>query len=834
MRLTTAARDAIRANIFLAGGREVCFVGSLDADGDVGAVRVAARGDVSSVLALPGFARRGELLIHNHPSGVLDPSDADLMVAAPMHDNGIGFAIVNNDATELYVVVEVPAAAATVPLDIVLIDADLGPEGAVANTHPDFEDREPQRAMARAVARLYNEGGVGLIEAGTGVGKSLGYLIPALRWSAQNGERTIVSTNTINLQEQLVAKDLPFLARALTDQPVRFAMLKGWSNYVCLARLEQAEGSSATLFEDAQKQEVSRLVEWAERTSDGSRADLATQPRPEVWDEVSAEPDLCPRMKCRHFDACFLFKARRAAANADVIVVNHALLMADLAVRRASQNWTDAAVLPSFNRLVVDEGHHLEDAALERLGATVSRRSVERLFSRLERKGRGLLPTLYGKQEELLKAAKQGDALLEASQVLISRQLLPDVQRGRERASLLFDILATLVQESGAPQLRLTDQFAQAPVWAAGLEMALADVLTLLASLAKGLEELKRRLSSDLKREEQLAPLIAEVRATVRRLEGSGDALRRALKPDKEAGALVRWLEFRGRPNESNVVASAVPLDLEALLRDDLFGRLTTTVITSATLTAGNKFDFTRGRLGLAAADPAPIEQQLPSPFDYERQALLLVPTDLPAPNVDAAGHRARVIEILSELVAESDGGCFALFTSHRELREAAVALRAEGIDRRWPLLVHGEQSRHELLDRFRQSGDALLLGTASFWEGVDVPGRALRALLLAKLPFRVPSEPITAAQCERIEAAGGDAFREYMLPHAALRLTQGFGRLIRSGTDRGVVVLADPRIATKAYGRALLAGLPPARRLVGRWDALRGEVEAFFRSATK
>jgi ATP-dependent DNA helicase DinG len=834
MRLTTAARDAIRANIFLAGGREVCFVGSIDADGDVAAVRVAARGDVASVLALPGFARRGELLIHNHPSGVLDPSDADLMVAAPMHDNGIGFAIVNNDATELYVVVEVPAAAATVPLDLDLIDADLGPDGAVAARHPEFEDREPQRDMARAVARLYNEGGVGLIEAGTGVGKSLGYLIPALRWSAQNGERTIVSTNTINLQEQLVAKDLPFLARALTDQPVRFAMLKGWSNYVCLARLEQADGSSATLFEDAQKQEVARLVEWASRTSDGSRADLGTPPRPEVWDEVAAEPDLCPRMKCRHFDDCFLFKARRAAANADVIVVNHALLMADLAVRRASQNWTDAAVLPAFNRLVVDEGHHLEDAALERLGATVSRRSVERLFSRLERKGRGLLPTLYGKQEELLKAAKQGDALLEASQVLISRQLLPDVQRGRERASLLFDILANLVQEAGAPQLRLTDQFAQSPVWAAGLEVALADVLTLLASLARGLEELKRRLSADVNREEQLAPLIAEVRATVRRLEGSGDAMRRALKPDKDAGALVRWLEFRGRPNESNVVASAVPLDLEALLRDDLFGRLTTTVITSATLTAGNRFDFTRGRLGLAAADPAPMERQLPSPFDYERQSLLVVPTDLPAPNVDAAGHRARVLEILQALVAESDGGCFALFTSHRELREAAAVLRAEGIDRRWPLLVHGEQSRHELLDRFRESGDAVLLGTSSFWEGVDVPGRALRALLLAKLPFRVPTEPITAAQCERIEAVGGDPFKEYMLPHAALRLTQGFGRLIRSGTDRGVVVLADPRIGTKAYGRALLAGLPPARRVVGRWDTALDEVAAFFGSGRR
>ena len=829
MRLTTAAADALRANIFLAGGREVCFVGTLDPDGDVATVRVAARGDVSSVLALPGFARRGELLIHNHPSGVLDPSGADLAVAAPMHDNGVGFAIVNNEATKLYVVVEVPVAPSTVPLDLHAIDADLGPGGPVALHHDRFEDRASQRAMARAVARLYNDGGIGLLEAGTGVGKSLGYLVPALRWSAQNGERTVVSTNTINLQEQLVTKDLPFLKQALTDQPVRFAMLKGWSNYVCLARLAQARSASATLFEDAQRDEVERLAEWAERTSDGTRADLATAPRPEIWDEVAAEPDLCPRMKCAHFDACFLFKARRTAANADVIVVNHALLMADLAVRRASQNWTDAAVLPAYSRLVVDEGHHLEDAALERLGATVSRRAVERLFGRLERKGRGLLPTLHQQHEALIKASKQGDALLEASQVLIARRLLPDVQGGREKAGYLFDLLATLITEGGAPQLRLTEQFAQAPVWKAGLDVAFTDLLTVLTSLSEGLEELKRRLAADVRREEELAPLLSEVRATVRRLDGAADALRRALKPAADAGALVRWLEFRGKPGEGNVVASAVPLDLEALLRDDFFGRLTTTVITSATLTAGTRFEFTRGRLGLADADPAPMEKRLPSPFDYANQALLVLPTDLPAPNVDAVGHRERVVAILADLITESDGGCFALFTSHRELREAASRLRAAGLDRRWPLLVHGESSRHDLLARFRDNGDAVLLGTSSFWEGVDVPGRALRALLIAKLPFRVPSEPITAAQCERIAAAGGDAFREYMLPHAALALTQGFGRLIRSSSDRGVVVLADPRIGQKAYGRALIAGLPSARRLVGPWEALRGEVAAFF-----
>ena len=247
-RLLPSAAGAVRAAIRLAGGREVCFTCTVDADGHVATARVVARGDVTSVLALPGFAKAGEMLLHNHPSGGLDPSEPDLQVAARMHDLGVGFAITNNDATELYVVVEVPKPQILVRLDMAAIDADLGPDGAVASYHGAYEDREGQRNYARGVARLYNLGGIGLLEAGTGIGKSLGYLVPALRWSATNRERTVVSTNTINLQEQLVGKDLPFLADALDDQTVRYALLKGWRNYLCLNRLDQAAGAHATLF----------------------------------------------------------------------------------------------------------------------------------------------------------------------------------------------------------------------------------------------------------------------------------------------------------------------------------------------------------------------------------------------------------------------------------------------------------------------------------------------------------------------------------------------------------------------------------------------------------
>jgi ATP-dependent DNA helicase DinG len=820
VRLSAAVAAAMRAAIRLAGGREVCFVSTVDASGVLQTARVVARGDVASVLALPGFAARGEMLVHNHPSGHLDPSDADLRVAARLHDDGIGFAIVDNAARSVYVVVEVPARAEFRRLDGAKIDRDLGPDGGIAGTHARYEDRGSQRAMAVEIARLYNEGGVGLLEAGTGVGKSLGYLVPALRWAAANGERTVVSTNTINLQEQLVGKDLPFLERALGDQRVRFALLKGWRNYLCLVRLEQARASGHALFEDGVQQELDAIQAWSERTRDGSLSDLPITPRAEVWDEVAAEPDLCTRARCPAYDCCFLFKARKEAAQADVIVVNHHLLLSDLAVRRATGNWGEAAVLPAYTRLVVDEGHHLEDAASTHLGSTVSRRALQRLFNRLDRRGKGLLAALSD------KLASSNDLLSAASLDLVRSRLAPSLHAVRDKSALLSDLLETLLQESGESVLRLTDAFADHPIWHAGLRVALGDTLGEIELLSGGLQLVRDRLEGAGRVEESVLPLLNEMRAVTRRLQIAGDGLGRALQPAR-GEATVRWIEARGRDRAVSV--STVPLDLAPILREDLFQRATTTVVTSATLATDGRFDFLASRLGVDDPEVALRTAIYPSPFDYRAQALLAVPTDLPAPNVDAAGHLRAVARVALDIAQASNGGMFVLFTSHRDVRATAADLRARGVDRRWPLLVHGEESRDALLARFRDTGRAVLLGTASFWEGVDVPGDALRALLIAKLPFRVPTEPVTAAHCEAIAQRGGDPFREYMLPHAALRLKQGFGRLIRTSVDRGVVVVADPRVVTKNYGRGLMAGLPPARRLAARWCDLLVTIQEFF-----
>ena len=725
----------------------------------------------------------------------------------------------------------IPAEASTNTRELRILDpsvvaADLGPHGPVARAMQGhalrFEDRPSQRAMAESVVELYNNGGVGLLEAGTGVGKSLGYLIPALRWAAANGQRTVVSTNTINLQEQLVRKDLPFLRDAFaSEQNVRFALLKGWRNYLCKLRLAQATLLGPTLVDDEASEALEEIRAWSETTEDGSLSDLATPPRGEVWDEVAAESDLCTRNACPHFQDCFLFKARREAAQADVVVVNHHLLMSDVAVRRAAGNWDDPAVIPSYTRLVIDEGHHLEDAASAHLGVTTSRRTLQRLFNRLDRRGRGLVTTLV----ERLSASR--DLLGTASLDVVTQRIVPAVRASREKSDLVFDLLLAVLQSDAAPVMRMNDDFAQHPVWRGGLHIALTDLLRELRVLGDSLTLVSDRLQGGDKRDDTLVMLVNELRSVARRLDASADGLVLALRPPATVEPMVRWLEVKGR--EGNIAVTAVPLDLAPILRDDLFTRVKTAVVTSATLGTEGDFAFVARRFGLDGGAIKPVTAAFASPFDYQSQALLIVPTDLPAPNEDASRHFAAVVRIVADVARASGGGMFVLFTSHRDVRAAAESLRRSDIADEFTLLVHGEDGRDALLQRFRNSGNAILLGTSSYWEGVDVPGDALRALVIAKLPFRVPSEPVTAAQCEAITARGGDAFGEYMLPHASLRLKQGFGRLIRTGTDRGAIIIADPRVITKRYGRELLRDLPPARRMSGAWSALERQLQRFY-----
>jgi ATP-dependent DNA helicase DinG len=709
------------------------------------------------------------------------------------------------------------------PLDPFDVIALLGEHGPIARAMGSYEDRQSQRDLSAYLVDAYNGGGVLMLEAGTGVGKSFAYLVPALAWARANKERTVVSTNTINLQEQLVGKDLPLLQRALADDDYEpsFALLKGWRNYLCRARLDMATASQHSLLEGSKLDELLGLVAWAAQTADGTLADLPVPPGTDVWDEVSAEADLCTRNKCRYYENCFVFQARRRAAQADIVVVNHHLLAADLAVRQASDNWEAVAVLPPYQRLILDEAHHLEDVAAGHLGVQVSSRGVQRILNRLERRGKGLLPSL---QHDLTTS---DDLLGRASLDLVRERLIPAVTQARSAVESLFLRLFDHAATGAAGQIRLDEDFTRHPIWEAGLTRELDHTVGAFRVIADLIDTIAERMAQD-DQTERRQRLVDECRGVVRRLGAVADGLNATLRPAAGRPPEVRWMERTGTKTQA-LQLSAVPLDLAPMLRELLFDRVATVALTSATLAAGGEFSFLASRIGLAGeGSPLTTQEIFPSPFPYEDHCLLGVPDDIPDPREDEPAHDAAVAQVVSDLAWAADGGLFVLFTSHAALRRVGAIVRQE-LGNRFPILMQGDGQRDHLIRRFRDAGNAILLGTDSFWEGVDVPGRALRALVIAKLPFKVPSEPLTAARLERLTEQGEDGFFGYLLPHAALKLKQGFGRLIRGAQDVGVVVLLDRRVITRRYGALLLEGLPPAERVIGTWAQVRTKCEDFF-----
>lgn len=831
---TPEAAAKVRREIERARGREVCFLAAVTEERTVTEVRAVARGNLSAVLAVARDAPQGALMIHNHPSGLLEPSDADLAVAAQVYGEGLGTAITDNAASELYVVVEPPKPRVRVLLDPDELAALVSPTGPLATAHPGYEDRAGQREMIRTVARRFNEGGVALVEAGTGTGKSLAYLLPAARWAVENRERTVISTNTINLQEQLVSKDLPLVAR-LVDEELTWALVKGRGNYISIRRAQLAGQSAADLFETDRSQELNGLLDWIRETDDGSLADLSFTPSEEVWDEVRSDPDACLRARCPHFQQCFYQRSRRRAASARLLVVNHHLLFTDVAVRRATQNWTQSAVLPPYRHVILDEAHNVEDAATSHLGVDVTRRGLYRALSRLDRRGKGILTAL----DDALRMEEGGRAVEHRTR--IEERVLPAVEDARAALGNFLDGVERILPKGPADALRIGEGEGTIPEPAEHPEVSerFRSVTGALQALARELMDLRRRIEGDEGLSDALEGRLLDLRASERRVGASEVALRLVLAPGDEAERLVRWLERRGKGRRTNLAFAAAPIELGPVLRENLFSRVETTVLTSATLATRKRFDFLRGRLGLDDGGLAELEQPLEveerivrSPFDFQAQSVLLVPTDLPDPRVDPSGLDRATARVIRELAGTTDGGLFALFTSYRALRAVADDLRRSGTADRWPLFVQGEGDRSGLLRDFVGDGRGILLGTSSFWEGVDVPGDPLRALVIQKIPFRVPTEPVTAARVEAMERRGGDAFHGYMLPLAALRLKQGFGRLIRSRSDRGSVVLLDDRIIRKRYGMYLRDSLPDVPTEKGEWTHLHRRIQAFYGAA--
>ena len=820
LRLSPGAADTIRREIHKAGGREVCFLARVSEARELIEPRAVARGNRAAVLVAARGAEEGGVMIHNHPSGVLEPSDADLGVAAQLYEEGLGSAITDNSADRLYVMVEPPAPRHVEPLDVEALEGVIGPEGPLVQRHPRYEDRPGQRAMLRLVAERFNEGGIAIVEAGTGTGKSLAYLVPAAAWALQNGERTVISTNTINLQEQLDSKDLP-LVRDLLGDDVDWALVKGRGNYISIRRARLAAESAPLLFEDDRANELESLLDWIDSTHDGSLADLPLVPSDEVWDEVRSDSDICLRARCPHFQACFYQRSRRRAAAARLLVVNHHLLFTDLSVRMATRNYSGSAVLPAYRHLILDEAHNIEDAATSHLGHEATRLGMFRLLARLDRKGRGVLSAV---QEAL-----SGSSLAAATELRrrIEERVRPAVDEARAQLTLFLDAMEPILPAHAVGAARIGTQDFPEPVRRPEVRERLDGLVAAFRDLEAEVRSVREALERDESLAEDLSGRVLDLQSAERRLGGSVRAVRTVLDPEDGEDRFVRWLEWRGRPQKGrrNLVMASAPIELGDLLRGSLFENTDTVVLSSATLATRGSFDFLRSRVGLAQAEleasdviEEVIESIILPPFDFKNQTILAVPTDLPDVNSPGDAFQEATARIVADMAEISDGGIFVLFTSHRALRRVAELLRADG-GLAWPLFVHGEDDRARLLERFVASGSGVLLGTASFWEGVDVPGRPLRGLIIQRLPFKVPTEPVTAARVEAIEKRGGNAFWDFVLPLAALRLKQGFGRLVRSHDDRGSVVILDDRLLRKRYGVYLRDSLPPAPLTKGPWN---------------
>ena len=623
----------------------------------------------------------------------------------------------------------------------------LGPEGAIARNHPYYEFRPGQIRMAQAVSKAIDERHHLCVEAGTGTGKTLAYLIPSLFC----GKRVIISTGTKNLQEQLYLKDIPFLEKALRRK-LSVCYMKGRSNYLCLRRLAEIEGKSY-LFSPRDPQYLKTIREWAHKTETGDRAELKDLPEDMVlWRRLDAGRETCLGQKCADFDDCFVTKVRQRCLESDIVIVNHHLFFADLALRQGDFG----NVLPDYSVVIFDEAHEIEDVATQYFGIMVSNYRLEEL--------------VRDSEKALNETRSESTYLLQQLEQLSGRATeFFNLFRGREGKHSMQEFGSGMVIRRG-------------PLHGDAMSEVYRSLQTTLAVVQTGIAN--SSVKSDL------------LEALVRR----ADEIREELSLILESGSTERvyWYELRNR----GVFLWASPIKVASILAEKLFSAVDSIMLTSATLSTDGNFQFIRSRLGLEDTG----ELILGSHFDFEKQALFYVPLNIAEPR-EMAWVEQACMELESILTA-SKGRAFILFTSHNQMGLVYRALKGRI---KFPMLMQGSMSKSGLLEEFRKMPNSVLFATSSFWQGVDVQGEKLSCVVIDKLPFSVPSDPVVAARIRYISESGGNAFYEYQIPEAIILLKQGIGRLIRSKSDRGILALLDKRILTKQYGQIFLRSLPPA-----------------------
>ena len=781
-------------------GNEVLFSGKADADGIVNEIILAARGSEDTVPVIESVIDFGDVLIHNHPNGILKPSEADLSVAGRLGRHGIGTYIIDNQATRIYPVAEIIKRNVKQILDIDETASFLEEGGALSMSVENYESRPQQIDFLKAVCSSFNKDNITIAEAGTGVGKSFAYLIPAFKWAELNKERVIVSTGTINLQHQLLEKDIPVIQKLLGSK-LKAVLVKGRQNYICLRRFYD-RAQEASLFDN--EADFKAVEKWLDVTRTGERSDLSFFPSWELWSDICSESESCLGIKCPYRDRCFVIRSRKEAAGASIIVVNHHLLFSDMEARM-EDDFNGTSILPSYSRVIFDEAHNLENAATSYFSQSVNKgyilKVMHQIYHRIKDRIYGVYRfwSYYTEQKNRLESIPQQIA------VILSRT--DELEKVIQANILMNDNSSILDMRSQA--VNTADIYASV----ANLRNELTDLFNIITDIH---DEISKIQDKEVKNDKRMY----ETSIVKNKLSGIIGMLNDFIA---DQDSCINYIE-KGKKYSSLFIA---PLSVSETLRELVFKKLSNVVLVSATLSVNRSFEFYATRIGLHDAGRPVARFIFDSPFEYKKNVLLSVPSDLPEPR--SSDYSQKLSDLIRDVLILSEGKGLVLFTSYSMLKTVYDLVRDDFSNAGITLFKQGDDDNKKLLENFFVNKNSVLFATDSFWEGVDVPGESLSVLIICRLPFKVPSDPVIKARMELIEKNGGNSFMEYSLPEAVIKLRQGFGRLIRRKSDRGVIMITDTRILTKFYGKIFFNSLPETRRDITSSDRICLKIEDFL-----
>ncbi len=831
---STEAIIFMRKSIAESYGNEVYFGINFNALGILDYIEIIARGNKDSVPAIISLSLEFDAVVHNHPSGILTPSRADINIASDIGNNaGVGFYIVNNDVEDYYEVVR--------PIKSEEIKTINAPEtlfmfaenGLLSKLLKRYEYRQEQTELVEATIEAFNNNKHLISEAGTGIGKSFAYLIPALIWLKENKTRIVVSTNTINLQEQIISKDLPEIIDIVAPT-VKYALVKGRNNYVCIKKVKDGLNDIDKFDFDEQINFFENINNWLNRTKDGSITDLGYKPKGELWEMVCCDTDTCTHRKCEYLEDCYFYKMRKRLNGSQLLIVNHHILCADLSLYAETSGRYN--LLPRYTKVIIDEAHNFENSASSYFGNEGSKNGILKALFYISRTKKN---KRLGIIENINNMLNEKKSLIESSEYDEIVELIDKAHETTNRVRNIIDESSKQfitychknikTKEGLGYKFRISPEIAGSKHWQGEGLKHLREIVIIIGSLVNLCDRLyKKFFDIAIEKNFDYEEIAQMSNAYLERLKNQLVSLNSTI--DYKKDEYIRWIEAR-LTKKGNIILNwhLTPVTVAKNLNDFLYSRFDTVAMYSATLTVSKSFNFFSNRLGFNyIGQNKKMEIYLESPFDYEQNARLYIANDMP--DVSSETFNDFTSKILLKICDITGGRTFILFTSFASLmtvyQNTEKELKKKNIN---PLAQTSSIHRHTLLDMFKASSNNVLYGVDSFWEGVDVSGKNLEVVIIPKLPFAVPTDPISEGRYEYIEENGGNAFMDYALPLAVIKFKQGFGRLIRSKEDRGVVFVLDGRLYKKNYGGKFIQSLPKAKILKSSIKKIFEDMNKFF-----